>query len=64
MDASPLVNWASWSVTARAEFGCPGFNTNSFSILFGGVNKGRPNAEDLKIAEEFVLNLKQNLKKK
>jgi hypothetical protein len=27
----------------------------------GGMNKGRPNAEDLKHAEEFVLNLMQNL---
>jgi hypothetical protein len=27
---------------------------------FGGMNKGRPNAEDLKHAEEFAQNLKQN----
>jgi hypothetical protein len=27
----------------------------------GGMNKGRPNAEDLKHAEEFGQNLKQNL---
>jgi len=26
----------------------------------GGMNKGRPNAEDLKHAEKFALNLKQN----
>jgi flavodoxin len=39
------------------EFGCPGFNTNSFAKLFGGVNKGRPNAEDLKLAEEFAQSL-------
>jgi flavodoxin len=39
------------------EFGCPGFNTNSFARFFGGVNKGRPNAEDLKHAEEFAQNL-------
>jgi len=43
------------------EFSCAGFNTNSFSKLFGGINKGRPNAEDLKHAEEFAQNLKQNL---
>ena len=41
------------------EFTCAGFNTNSFSKLFGGINKGRPNAEDLKHAEEFAQNLKQ-----
>jgi len=43
------------------EFGCPGFNTNSFARFFGGVNKGRPNDEDLKHAEEFAQNLLQNL---
>ena len=26
------------------EFRCAGFNTNSFNKLFGGINKGRPNA--------------------
>lgn len=43
------------------EFSCKGFNTNSFLKLFGGMNKGRPNVEDLKDAEEFVQNLKKNL---
>ncbi|UCH02606.1 MAG: flavodoxin family protein [Candidatus Bathyarchaeota archaeon] len=43
------------------EFQCKGFNTNSFMRFFGGMNKGRPNAEDLKHAEEFAQNLKQNL---
>lgn len=42
------------------EFQCKGFNTNSFLKLFGGMNKGRPNARDLKNAEEFSLNLKHN----
>jgi len=46
------------------EFSCAGFNTNSINKLFGGINKGRPNAEDLKHAEEFAQNLKQNLQKK
>ena len=43
------------------EFGCRGFNTNSFIKYFGGMNKGRPNAEDLRNAEEFAQNLKQKL---
>jgi len=43
------------------EFACKGFNTNSFLKYFGGMNKGRPNAEDLKHAEKFAQNLKQNL---
>ena len=40
------------------EFQCVGFNTNSFLRYLGGMNKGRPNAEDLKHAEEFAQNLK------
>ena len=40
------------------EFACKGFNTNSFMKYFGGMNKGRPNAEDLKNAEQFAQKLK------
>jgi len=43
------------------EFSCAGHNTNSFLKLFGGLNKGRPNAEDLGDAEEFARALKENL---
>ena len=42
------------------EFQCKGFNTNSFLKLFGGMNKGRPNARDLKHAEEFACEVKTN----
>jgi flavodoxin len=41
------------------EFNCPGFNTNSFLRVLGGMNRGRPNAKDLKHAEEFAQKLKQ-----
>ena len=41
------------------EFACKGFNTNSFMKYFGGMNKGRPNDEDLQHAEEFAQNLKK-----
>ncbi|MHA1927050.1 MAG: flavodoxin family protein [Candidatus Thorarchaeota archaeon] len=40
------------------EFACKGFNTNSFLKYMGGMNKSRPNAEDLKHAEEFAQRLK------
>ena len=40
-----------------AEFGCVGFNTNSFLKLFGGLNRGRPNADDLRHAAEFARDL-------
>lgn len=43
--------------TIVGEFGCAGFNTNKFLKYFGGINKGRPNAEDIKHAEEFAYNL-------
>jgi flavodoxin len=43
------------------EFNCHGFNTNSLLKVLGGMNKGRPNEEDLKHAEEFAGNLKQTL---
>ena len=35
------------------EFGCKGFNTNSVLKIFGGMNKGNPNNEDIKNAEIF-----------
>jgi len=43
------------------EFSCRGFNTNSFLRYFGGMNKGRPNAVDLRHAEEFAVNLRQKV---
>lgn len=43
------------------EFSCAGFNTNSFLKFFGGLNKGRPNADDLERAREFARNLNQKL---
>ena len=46
------------------EFQCRGFNTNSFLGFFGGMNKGRPNAEDLKRAEDFAQDIKQSLQLK
>ena len=46
------------------EFNCVGFNTNSVLKLIGGMNKGRPNAEDLKHAEEFAQNLQKKMKSK
>jgi flavodoxin len=56
------------------EFNCAGWDTNSdynsgiilaaVSVmvkLLGGLHKGRPNAKDLKNAEEFANNLKKKL---
>jgi flavodoxin len=44
------------------EFGCVGWNTNSFLRFFGGINECRPNTEDLKRAEQFAHNLKQKMR--
>ena len=40
--------------TVIGEFGCGGWNTNSFLKYFGGLNKGRPDAGDIRNAEEFT----------
>jgi len=40
--------------TVIGEFGCAGWNTNSFLRFFGGLNKGRPDAGDLRNAETFA----------
>ena len=42
------------------EFNCAGLDTYSFLKYIGGINRGRPNAEDLKHAKEFARNLGQN----
>jgi flavodoxin len=39
------------------EFIGPGLNTNAFLWRIGGVNKGRPNAEDLERARRFARGL-------
>lgn len=39
------------------EFFCKGLNKNSFLKYFGGMNKGRPNEDDFRAAEEFVSNI-------
>ena len=36
------------------EFSCKGYNTNSFLKYFGGMNKDRPNDEDIRNAGEFA----------
>lgn len=36
------------------EFSCKGYNTNSVLKYIGGMNKNRPNDEDIKNAETFA----------
>ncbi|MGZ4857566.1 MAG: hypothetical protein ACXVZU_04305 [Methanobacteriaceae archaeon] len=37
------------------------FDSWGFLKLINGINKGRPNQEDLQIAEDFARNLKERL---
>jgi len=43
--------------TVIGEFNCAGYNTNSFLKIFGGANKGRPDARDLIDAAVFAQGL-------
>ena len=45
--------------TVIGEFGCAGWNTNSFLKSFGGLNKGRPDAGDIRNAEAFARQMKE-----
>jgi len=44
--------------TIAGEFSCKGFSDVGPLKLFGGVNKGRPNEDDLSEAEDFAKRLK------
>ena len=43
------------------DFSCRGLDTYRATKLVGGINRGRPNAEDLKQAEDFARGLKDSL---
>jgi len=47
-------------LTVIGEFNCGGFDTYGLLKIGGGLNKGRPNANDLKQAETFAQNLLKN----
>ena len=44
------------------EFNCAGFDTYGALKIFGGIQKGHPDEEELKQAETFALSLKQPAK--
>jgi flavodoxin len=39
------------------EFSCRGYDTSQAAMIVGGINRGRPNAKDLKQAEDFARGL-------
>ncbi len=49
--------------TIIGEFGCAGWNTNSFLRFFGGLNKGRPDAGDIRNAEAFARDMMAKARK-
>ncbi len=49
--------------TVIGEFGCAGWNTNSFLKYFGGLNKGRPDAGDLRNAEAFARDMMEKARR-
>jgi flavodoxin len=50
--------------TIVGEFGCAGWNTNSFLRFSRGLNRGRPNAEDLDLARAFARGLIDDAKER
>jgi flavodoxin len=49
--------------TVIGEFSCAGWNTNSFLKYFGGLNKGRPDADDLRNAEAFARDIMEKARR-
>jgi flavodoxin len=43
------------------EFSCRGYDTSRAAMIIGGINRGRPNARDLRQAEDFARRLKHSL---
>ena len=39
------------------QFSCRGYDTSQAAMIVGGINRGRPNARDLKQAEDFARGL-------
>jgi flavodoxin len=42
------------------EFTCRGYDTSKAAMIVGGINSGRPDAKDLKQAEDFAKSLKNS----
>jgi len=42
------------------EFSCRGYDTSQAAMIVGGINRNRPNAKDLKQAEDFARGLKNS----
>lgn len=43
-------------------FSCRGLNTHGFFGILGGINKGRPNQEDIEDSKEFARKLNNSIK--
>jgi flavodoxin len=47
-------------LTVVGEFSCRGFDTYGLMKLVGGIERGRPNEQDLRDAEEFAKALEKS----
>jgi flavodoxin len=45
------------------EFHCKGFDTYAFSKIIGGINKGKPDEEDIENARNFANSLREKVTK-
>ena len=52
------LQWKGFDIVG--EFSCRGVDTYRAARLVGGVNKGRPNVQDLSQAEDFASGLKNS----
>ena len=43
------------------EFSCRGYDTSRSAMILGGISRGRPNAKDLRRAEDFTRHIKNSL---
>jgi len=50
------LQWKGFDIIG--QFSCRGYDTSQAAMVVGGINRGRPNARDLKQAEDFARGLK------
>jgi flavodoxin len=52
------LQWKGFDIIG--EFSCRGFDTSRAAMIVGGINKGRPNAKDLRKAEDFASSVEKS----
>jgi flavodoxin len=52
------LRWKGFDIVG--QFSCRGYDTSRAAMIVGGINHGRPNARDLRQAEDFARHLKDS----